>query len=248
MKDRFKAKDPRSHWLRFHTQTAGCSLAAQQPLNNIVRTALQALGAVMGGTQSLHTNSLDETYALPTEEAVTIALRTQQVIACESGVANTIDPLGGSYFVEALTDKLEQEAWDYIRKIDELGGIVPAIEIGFPQKEITEAAYRFQKQIESLEKTMVGVNKYKIEEETPITLLKIDPEVEKTQVANLNKVKKSRNNKAVEKCLADLKKAAAGKDNLMPFILAAVKEYASLGEIINTMKEVFGVYQDPGYF
>ncbi|MCX5858802.1 MAG: methylmalonyl-CoA mutase family protein [Proteobacteria bacterium] len=248
MKDRFKAKDPRSYWLRFHTQTAGCSLAAQQPFNNIVRTALQALGAVMGGTQSLHTNSLDETYALPTEEAVTIALRTQQVIACESGVANTIDPLGGSYFVEALTDKLEQEAWDYIRKIDELGGIVAAIEIGFPQKELTEAAYRFQKQIESLEKTMVGVNKYKIEEETPITLLKIDPEVEKTQVANLNKVRKSRNNKAVQKCLADLKKAAAGPDNLMPFILAAVKEYASLGEIINTMKEVFGVYQDPGYF
>ena len=249
MKERFKAKNPRSWFLRFHTQTAGCSLLAQQPLNNIVRTTIQALAAVIGGTQSLHTNSLDETYALPTEEAVRIALRTQQIIAHESGVANTVDPFGGSYFLEALTDQLEEEAMEYITRIDEMGGIVAAIEAGYPQKEITEAAFRYQKQLEKQEKIQVGMNKYQIKEgDIPIELLKIDPEVEKTQVANLEKVKASRSGNAVRKCLDDLKKAAEGSDNLLPFILAAVREYTTLGEIIDALKEVFGEYQDPGYF
>ena len=249
MKERFKAKDPRSWLLRFHTQTAGCSLLAQQPLNNIVRTALQALAAVIGGTQSLHTNSLDETYALPTEEAVRIALRTQQILAHETGVAHTVDPFGGSYFLEALTDQLEEEAMEYITNIDEMGGIVPAIDAGYPQKEITESAFRYQKQLEAQDKVQVGMNKYLLDGgEAPIDLLRIDPEVEKTQVANLQKVKKSRSSNAVQKCLDDLRKTAGGSDNLFPFILAAVKEYTTLGEIIDALKEVFGEYQDPGYF
>ena len=248
MRERFQAKNPRSWMLRFHTQTAGCSLAAQQPYNNVVRTAFEALAAVLGGTQSLHTNSLDEVYAVPTQEAATIALRTQQIIAEETGVANTIDPLAGSYFLEDLTHKLEEEAMKYIRKIDELGGIIRAIEMGYPQQEIANAAYAYQKQLERREKVVVGVNKYSMEEEKGIEYLKIDPEVEKRQIARLQETKRTRNNPRVQVCLADLRKAAQGSDNLMPFILAAVKEYATLQEICDVFREVFGTYRDPGMF
>ncbi len=234
--------------LRFHTQTAGCSLTAQQPYNNVIRTTMEALAAILGGTQSLHTNSLDEVYAVPTETAATIALRTQQVIAEETGVTNTIDPLGGSYFVEALTDKMEAEALKYINKIDELGGIVRAIELGYPQQEIANAAYAYQKQVERKEKTVVGVNKYQVDEEKPIEFLKIDPEVEEKQVAGLKEVKRTRNQSRVTACLTDVKKAAQGSENLMPHILAAVKEYATLQEICDVFRGVFGTYRDPGMF
>jgi methylmalonyl-CoA mutase N-terminal domain/subunit len=248
MKDRFKAKNPRSWMLRFHTQTAGCSLTAQQPFNNVVRTTLEALAAVLGGTQSLHTNSLDEVYAVPTEGAATLALRTQQIIAEESGVANTIDPLAGSYFVEALTHKMEEDAARYINKIDELGGIIRAIELGYPQQEIANAAYAYQKQIERKEKIVVGVNKYQVEEEKPIEYLKIDEEVERRQASQLQEVKGNRNQAQVQACLADLRKASQGSENLMPYILAAVKEYATLQEICDVFREVFGTYRDPGMF
>ena len=248
MRERFKAQNPRSWMLRFHTQTAGCSLTAQQPYNNVIRTTMEALAAILGGTQSLHTNSLDEVYAVPTEGAATIALRTQQVIAEETGVSNTIDPLGGSYFVEALTNRMEEEALKYIRKIDELGGIVRAIELGYPQQEIANAAYAYQKQIERKEKIVVGVNKYRVEEEKPIEFLKIDPRVEEKQVARLKEVKRTRDNSRVQACLGGLKGAALGSANLMPFILAAVKEYASLQEICDVFREVFGTYRDPGMF
>jgi len=248
MKERFQAKNPRSWMLRFHTQTAGCSLTAQQPYNNIVRTTIEALAAVLGGTQSLHTNSLDEVYAVPTEEAATIALRTQQIIAEETGVANTIDPLGGSYFVEALTNKMEEEAWKYIQKIDELGGMIKAIELGYPQQEIANAAYTYQKQLERKEKIVVGVNKYQMIEEKPIEYLKIDPEVEKRQLNRLQEVRRTRHNTKVKTCLNDLRQAAQGAENLMPYILAAVKEYATLQEICDVFREVFGVYRDPGMF
>jgi len=209
---------------------------------------MEALAAILGGTQSLHTNSLDEVYAVPTETAATIALRTQQVIAEESGVTNTVDPLGGSYFVEALTDKMEEEALKYINKIDELGGIVRAIELGYPQQEIANAAYAYQKQLERKEKIVVGVNKYQVDEEKPIEFLKIDPEVEEKQVARLKEVKKNRNQSRVTACLADLKKASQGSENLMPHILAAVKEYATLQEICDVFRGVFGTYRDPGMF
>ena len=250
MKERFRAKNPRSWWMRFHTQTAGCSLTAQQPLNNIVRTAIEALAAVLGGTQSLHTNSMDETWALPTEEAVTVALRTQQIIAYESGVANTIDPLGGSYFIEALTNEMEERAWEYINKIEEMGGIIPAIEVGYPQKEITEAAFRYQQQLESKEKIIVGVNEFIMPgEELPIEILKVDPEVERVQFERLNEVRKKRDNAKVKRMLQDLRDAAADeKENLMPIIIDLVREYASIGEIMGAMKDVFGEYRDPGYF
>ncbi len=248
MRERFQAKNPRSWMLRFHTQTAGCSLTAQQPYNNIVRTTIEALAAVLGGTQSLHTNSLDEVYAVPTEEAATIALRTQQIIAEETGVANTIDPLAGSYFVEALTNKMEEEAWKYIQKIDELGGMVKAIELGYPQQEIANAAYTYQKQLERKEKIVVGVNKYQMSEEKPIEYLKIDPEVEKRQINRLQEVKRTRNNAQVKARLDNLRRAAQGSENLMPYILAAVKEYATLQEICDVFREVFGVYRDPGMF
>ncbi|HSR12224.1 MAG TPA: methylmalonyl-CoA mutase family protein [Thermodesulfobacteriota bacterium] len=248
MRERFKAKSPKSWMLRFHTQTAGCSLTAQQPYNNVVRTAFEALAAVLGGTQSLHTNSLDEVYAVPTEEAATIALRTQQIIAEETGVANTIDPLGGSYFVEALTEKMEAEALKYIRKIDEIGGIIRAIELGYPQQEIANAAYAYQKQLERGERINVGVNKYAMAENTGIEFLKIDPEVERRQIARLKETKAGRNNAGVQSCLAALKKAAQGKENTMPFILAAVKEYATLQEVCDVFREVFGTYRDPGMF
>ena len=248
MKDRFQAKNPRSWMLRFHTQTAGCSLTAQQPNNNIIRTTLEALAAVLGGTQSLHTNSLDEVYAVPTEKAATTALRTQQIIAEESGVTNTIDPIAGSYFVEALTNRLEDGAMKYIAKIDDLGGIIRAIELGYPQQEIADAAYAYQKQLERQEKIVVGVNKYQMPETQPIEYLKIDPEVEQRQVARLQEVRRSRNNQRVQACLADLRKAAQGSENLMPYVLSAVKEYSTLQEICDVFRDIFGVYRDPGMF
>ncbi len=250
MKERFGARKPRSWWMRFHTQTAGCSLTAQQPMNNVVRTAIEALAAVLGGTQSLHTNSMDETWALPTEEAVTVALRTQQIIAHETGVTNTIDPLAGSYFVESLTNEMEEKAWEYIEKIEEMGGIIPAIERGYPQKEIIEAAFRFQQQVEAKEKIVVGVNDYIMEgEELPIDILKVDPEVERVQLERLREVKSKRDNAKVRSLLDDLRDAAADeKENLMPIVLDLVKAYASVGEIMGAMKDVFGVYTDPGYF
>ena len=221
MKERFGAKNPRSWMLRTHAQTAGVSLTAQQPYNNVVRTTIQALAAVLGGTQSLHTNSLDETYALPTEEAVRIALRTQQIIAYESGVANIVDPFGGSYYVEALTNEIEKEAMDYIRKIDEMGGMLRAIDRGYPQREIIEASYRYQKQVEEKEKIIVGVNDFVIEEERPPEILRISKEAEERQLKRLGEVKKKRNAKKAESALADLKKACATKDNLMPYVLNA---------------------------
>jgi len=244
MKERFKAKKPRAWWLRFHTQTSGVSLMAQQPYNNVIRVALQAMAAVLGGTQSLHTNSLDETYALPSEEAVTIALRTQQVIAHESGVINCIDPLGGSYLVEKLTKEIEEEAKTYIRRIDEMGGMVKAIELGFPQKEIADSAYWYQKAVEKKEKVIVGVNAFQMEHE-PIPILGIDESVPEQQLARLKEVKKTRNNSQVKTNLLDLKKAAQDNENLMPFILNCVKSYATLGEIIDSLKEIYGEYQEP---
>jgi len=248
MKDRFGAKKPESMRLRFHTQTAGCSLTAQQPYNNVVRVTIQALAAVLGGTQSLHTNSLDETYALPTEEAVTIALRTQQIIAEESGVANTIDPLGGSYFVEWLTDKMESEALRYFEIIDKMGGMIEAIKLGYPQREIADSAYRYQKQLDRCEKIIVGVNKFRSGPTPPISLLRIDPKVEKEQVANLNRVRKERDNSSAKKALSRLESAATGKENLMPYILDAVKAYASIGEICDTLRAVFGEYREVAGF
>jgi methylmalonyl-CoA mutase N-terminal domain/subunit len=248
MRERFHAQNPRSWMLRFHTQTAGCSLTAQQPYNNVVRTAFEALAAVLGGTQSLHTNSLDEVYAVPTQEAATIALRTQQIIAEETGVVNTIDPLAGSYFIESLTNKMEQEAAKYLTKIDELGGIIRAIEIGYPQQEIANAAYAYQKQLERKEKITVGVNRYQMEEKKTIEYLKIDPEVERRQLHRLQETKRARNQVRVQSCLADLREAARGSSNLMPFVLAAVKEYATLQEMCDVFREVFGSYRDPGMF
>jgi methylmalonyl-CoA mutase N-terminal domain/subunit len=244
MKERFKAQDPRSQMLRFHTQTAGCTLTAQQPDNNIMRVTIQALAAVLGGTQSLHTNSRDEALALPTEDSVRIALRTQQVIAYESGVADSIDPLAGSYLVESLTDQIEAKAWEYINKIDELGGATEAISRGFQQKEIQDSAYAYQKSIESKDLIIVGVNQFTVKEEPPKDLLKIKPEVEIAQKAALAKVKGGRDQAAVQARLAALKRAAQGSDNLMPFILDAVKVYASLGEICNTLRDVFGEHQE----
>jgi len=247
MRERFMAKNPRSWMLRFHTQTAGCSLTAQQPYNNVVRTAYEALAAVLGGTNSLHTNSLDETYAIPTEEAAMIALRTQQVLAEETGVANTIDPLAGSYFVEALTHQMEEEAWGYIRKIDEMGGMVAAIERGFPQAEVADSAYKYQRQIDSGEKVVVGVNKYATEH-LPITIWRMKPEIEERQLRRLREVKQSRNNQKVKGFLHEVRKASQNGENLMPHIINAVREYASIQEICDVWRDVFGRYSDPGYF
>ena len=247
MSERFMAKNPRSWMLRFHTQTAGCSLTAQQPYNNVVRTASEALAAVLGGTQSLHTNSLDETYAIPTEEAVTIALRTQQILAEETGVANTIDPLAGSYFVEALTDQMEQQAWDYIHRIDEMGGMVTAVERGYPQAEIADSAYKYQKQIDSGEKIMVGVNKYATDH-PPITIWRMSPAVEERQLARLRQVKQVRDNQEVKELLNQIRIASKNGENLMPHIINAVKEYATIQEICDVWRDVFGRYTDPGYF
>jgi methylmalonyl-CoA mutase N-terminal domain/subunit len=245
MRERFGAKKPRSWMLRFHTQTAGCSLTAQQPYNNIVRVTIQALAGVLGGTQSLHTDSFDEALALPSDEAVTIALRTQQIIAEESGVANTIDPLAGSYFVESLTDRMEHQAQDYIRRIDEMGGIIAAIETGFPQKEIADAAYRYQRQVDSGEKTIVGVNKYRRAPggDRPETL-KVTAEVEQSQIARLHKVRHQRDAAQVEQALAALARAADNGDNLLPPMLDAVRGYASVGEICGCLIPVFGTYRE----
>ncbi|MCC6274059.1 MAG: methylmalonyl-CoA mutase, partial [Deltaproteobacteria bacterium] len=245
MRDRFGAKKPESMRMRFHCQTAGVSLTAQQPYNNVVRVALQALAAVLGGTQSLHTNSLDETLALPTDDAVRIALRTQQIIAHESGVAKTIDPLGGSYFVETLTDTLEEKAYDYIRRIDEVGGMVRAIELGFPIQDIAEASFRYQRKVETGEEKIVGLNDFLSEDEKSLEVLKIDSAVEKTQVENLRKVKAARDAAKVQSCLERIRVAAQGSDNLMPLILDAVRVYASVGEIMGTLREVWGEYHDP---
>jgi len=243
MRDRFGAKNARSWAMRFHTQTAGCSLTAQQPYNNVVRTALQALAAVMGGTQSLHTNSLDEAWALPTEFAATIALRTQQIIAHESGVTNTADPLGGSYFVEALTDEVERGAWDYIEKIDALGGMVAAIERAYPQREIAEASYRYQCAVDAKEKIVVGVNDY-VAEEKPLEILQIDETVAHRQAARLKKLRADRSGDEVARRLAALRKAAAGAENLMPYLYDAAKAYATLGEICDALRDVFGIYEE----
>jgi methylmalonyl-CoA mutase N-terminal domain/subunit len=245
MKETFGAKNPRSWWMRFHTQTAGCSLTAQQPENNIVRTAIQALAAVLGGTQSLHTNSMDEALALPSESAVRIALRTQQIIAHESGVANTVDPLAGSYFVEALTNRMEEEAYEYFRKIESLGGMLDAIERGFPQREIAESAYRYQREIDTKERTIVGVNDYSTDEPVAIPLLEMDREGERRQIERLKRVRRERDNRVVRERLAALERAARGSENLMPYILDAVRAYATLGEICGVFREVFGEYREP---
>ena len=244
---RYRPKDAQSVQMRFHTQTAGCSLTAQQPHNNIVRTTIQALAAVLGGTQSLHTNSMDETLSLPTERAVTIALRTQQIIAHESGVANSIDPLGGSYFVEALTNRIENEVYAYFRKIDDLGGMVEAIGQGYPQREIAQSARWYQQAVEKKEKIVVGMNEF-TEIEEPIEVLKIGPEVEKKQVRALRERRRTRNGKRWEVSLKRLKQAAAGDENLMPLIIDAVAAYATVGEICAALKEVFGEYKEPALF
>jgi methylmalonyl-CoA mutase N-terminal domain/subunit len=244
MKERFEAKKEKSMMLRFHTQTGGSTLTAQQPDNNIVRVAIQTLAAVMGGTQSLHTNSKDEALALPTEDSVRIALRTQQIVAHESGVAQTIDPLAGSYFVEALTDKLEAEAEAYINKIDELGGMSAAIEQGYVQREIQREAYRVQKEIENNECVIVGLNKFQIKEESPKNLLRIDRRIQNEQVKRIQNLKSKRDNDAVKGYLAELKEACKRDDNLMPYIVSAVRAYATLGEICNVMRDVFGEYKE----
>jgi methylmalonyl-CoA mutase N-terminal domain/subunit len=244
MKERFHAKDEKSLMLRFHTQTAGSTLTAQQPDNNIPRVTIQALSAVLGGTQSLHTNSRDEALSLPTEESVRIALRTQQIIAEESGVTDTVDPLGGSYFVEALTDKLEKDAMSYIEKIDEMGGMVEAIEKGYVQREIQKEAYRFQKELENKERIVVGMNKYQTKEESLKNLLKLDPAIQKNQIEKLKNIKEMRDNKLVSQSLNELKEAAKGKENLMPYIINSVKAYSTLGEISNVLKEIFGEYNE----
>ena len=248
MRDRFHAKNPRSWWMRFHTQTAGCSLTAQQPYNNVVRTAVEALAAVLGGTQSLHTNSLDEVLCLPSDHAVEIALRTQQILAEETGVANTIDPLAGSYFVESLTNEMEAKAWEYIEKIDAMGGMIAAIVKGFPQLEIADAAYRFQQQIDAGEKVMVGVNKYATSGKQEIPVLDIDERVEEEQIARLTAVKRGRDSRAVKRDLDDLKNACKTGKNVMPFCIAAVKDLATVQEICDVYREVFGEYRDPGLY
>ena len=249
MRDRYGAKDPRSWMLRFHTQTAGCSLTAQQPYNNIVRVTIQALAAVLGGTQSLHTNSLDETLALPTEQAARIALRTQQIIAHESGVINSVDPLGGSFFVEELTNRMEQGCFDYIEKIDQFGGMVEAIEAGFPQREIWDASYQYQRSIDSGEKIMVGVNAYEAGSGDKYDILYIDDSVAGDQISRLNEIRRTRDARAVEQSLQALRNAAGDPNaNTMPFIIDAVKAYATVGEISDALRDVFGTYQEPALF
>ena len=247
MKDRFGARNPKSMMLRTHAQTAGASLTAQQPINNVVRVAIQALAGVLGGVQSLHTNSMDETLALPTEQAVMVALRTQQVIAEETGVTNTIDPLGGSYAVEALTDRMEREANDYIRRIDQMGGMVKAIERGYPQREIAEAAFHFQRQLEQGIKAVVGVNKYSIPEEIPIATLKIDRAIEERQIQRVRKVKRERNSVAVKQALDRVAEACRSGENLMEPICEAVRRDATVGEVSDIFRAEFGVYKDPGW-
>jgi len=244
MKEKFRAVDPRSMWMRMHVQTSGCTLTAQQPMNNIIRVTLQALGAVLGGTQSLHTNSFDEALALPSEEAVRIALRTQQIIAYESGVANTIDPLGGSYYVEALTAEMEEEALRYIDRIEKMGGVIPAIERGYLQREIANSAYKYQREIDDKERIIVGVNEHTGEDRQLIPLLRISPDVEKNQLKRLNAVKNSRNSNRVQRALDRLRNSANIDENLIPVMLEAVKAYATLGEICGVLREVYGEYQE----
>jgi methylmalonyl-CoA mutase N-terminal domain/subunit len=247
MKERFGAGNERSLWMRFHTQTAGVSLTAQQPEINVVRVAIQALAAVLGGTQSLHTNSLDEALALPSEHAVTIALRTQQIIAHESGVANTIDPLAGSYFIEATTNRIEAEACEYFRRIEALGGVLPALDVGFFQREIAEAAYRYQREIDERERVIVGVNEFADEEPLAIPLLEMDPQGYRRQVARLERLRAERDNQAVGAALESVRRAAEGNENLMPYLIDAVKTYATLGEVADVLRGVFGTYREPDW-
>ncbi|MFP3871781.1 MAG: acyl-CoA mutase large subunit family protein [Candidatus Natronoplasma sp.] len=245
MKETFGAEKERSMWMRFHTQTAGCTLTEQQPEVNLIRVTIQALAAVMGGTQSLHTNSMDEALALPSEKAVRLALRTQQVIAHESGVPNTIDPLGGSYYVEWLTDYMEEEAYKYFDKIESLGGVVPAIEKGFFQKEIADASAQYQKEIEENKRTVVGVNEYELDEDIEIPLLEMDEEGERRQIERLNKLKEERDSEKVKETLDNLREVAEGDENTMPAILKCAKAYGTLGEITSVLKDVFGEYDEP---
>jgi methylmalonyl-CoA mutase N-terminal domain/subunit len=248
MKNKYGAKKPESMRLRFHTQTAGVSLTAQEPENNIVRVTLQGLAAVLGGTQSLHTNSFDEALCLPTEKAAKIALRTQQIIAHESGVTDTVDPLAGSYYVEWLTNKMEEEAEKYFERIEQLGGVIPAIRENFFQREIANSSYKYQKEIENKERIIVGVNEFQIREPCAVKLLKIDEEIAKQQLEKLKQIKKKRDAGKVKEALEKLKKAAKGTENLMPYIITAVREYISIGEIMTTLKEVFGGYQEDSIF
>jgi len=247
MKERFGAKNPRSMMLRTHAQTAGAALTAQQPINNVVRVAIQALAGVAGGVQSLHTNSMDETLALPTEQSVMVALRTQQIIAEETGLTNTIDPLGGSYAIEALTDRMERDAFEYVRRIDEMGGMIKAIETGYPQREIADAAFTYQRQLEQGVKTVVGVNKYAMPEELPIETLKIDPALEEMQVQRVRKMKRERNSAAVRESLGRVGEACRSGENLMDPICEAVRREATVGEICDVFRAEFGVYSDPGW-
>jgi methylmalonyl-CoA mutase N-terminal domain/subunit len=248
MKNKYNAQKPESMRLRFHTQTAGVSLTAQEPENNIVRTTLQGLAAVLGGTQSLHTNSFDEALCLPTEKAVKIALRTQQIIAYESGITDTVDPLAGSYYVEWLTNKMEEEAENYFTQIEELGGVIPAIKANFLQKEVANASYKYQQEVENQEKKIIAVNKFQQEELSAVPLLKINEEVAQEQIDKLDQVKRDRDNNKVHETLERLKVAAKGTENLMPFIMDAIRAYASIGEIINTLKEIFGTYHEDSIF
>src|SRR4029077_17695922 len=247
MRERFGARDPRSLRLRTHAQTAGCSLTAQQPLNNVVRVTVQALAGVLGGVQSLHTNSLDETLALPSEQAVMVALRTQQILAEESGVTNIVDPLGGSWAIEALTDRMASEARAYIDRIDELGGMIRAIELGYPQKEIAEAAWVYQQQVDRREKTVVGVNRYQVPDEQPPELLRVPLELEAQQAERVRRVKQERNAGEAREALARVREAATSGENLMPPLVAAVRAMCTLGEISDVYRDVFGVYRDPAW-
>jgi len=247
MRDRFHAQNPRSMRCRIHAQTAGVSLTAQQPHNNVVRVALQALAAVLGGAQSLHTNSLDETLGLPTQESVRLALRTQQIIAHESGVSQTIDPLGGSYFIESLTNEMEEACLEYFARIDGLGGMIEAIELGFPQREIQEASYQLARAMERGEQIVVGINKFTVENETPLSPLSIEDKVSDLQSAKLRKLRATRDRVRICSTLAALKQAAQGTDNLMPYIMECVRSYATLGEMCDTLRSVFGEYREPAF-
>ncbi|MEE8162369.1 MAG: methylmalonyl-CoA mutase family protein [Acidobacteriota bacterium] len=247
MRERFSAGNPHSWTCRFHTQTAGCSLTAQQPTNNVVRTTLQALAAVLGGTNSLHTNSLDEAMALPTEETARLALRTQQILAYENGVRNIVDPLGGSYFLEALTNELEEDCRRYFDTIDELGGMIAAIEEGFPQKEIQEASYQLHRAIEERDEVVVGVNEFVTEDEPPIEFLQIGPEAQERQTKRLRSLRERRNSRAVSGALADVQQTAGSNKNLMPPLVEAARAYVTVGEMVETLKEVFGTYQEPSF-
>ncbi|HVU66523.1 MAG TPA: methylmalonyl-CoA mutase family protein [Ktedonobacteraceae bacterium] len=248
MRDVYGARTDRAQWLRFHTQTAGVSLTAQQPDNNIVRTAVEALAAVLGGTNSLHTNALDEALALPTEKAALVALRTQQIIASESGVTNTIDPLGGSYFLESLTERTEQAALELIQRIEALGGVLACIQNGFFQREIAESAYRYQQEIDTHKRTIVGVNDYLLDEHVQVPTLYIDREGERAHLARLARVRRERDQAAVRRELDNLRRVAEGKENTMPALIEAVKAYATLGEIMGVFRQVFGEYMEPAVF